>query len=72
MKYTIDRFEGDFVVCELENGKFVNIPRIRFPHNSKEGDILIRDRDKNYIIDKESTKKRSDYIQNLFNSLKND
>lgn len=27
LKLTIDRFEGTFVVCELVNGNFVNLPK---------------------------------------------
>ena len=37
MKYTIDRFEGGFAVCEDENTEFVNIEKKLLPKNFKEG-----------------------------------
>lgn len=40
MKYTIDRFENAFAVVELENGKFVDVPRETIPQEAKEGDII--------------------------------
>ena len=40
MKLIIDRFEGDFAVCEMQNGKIVNIPKIILD-NANEGDSVI-------------------------------
>jgi len=40
LKYTIDRFEADFAVCETNDHKMVNIPFEDIPANSVEGDIL--------------------------------
>ena len=40
MKVIIDRFEGDYAVVEIEEGKFVNMPAILLP-NAKEGDVVI-------------------------------
>lgn len=39
MKVVIDRFEGDFAVVEIDEGKFVNLPRQLVP-NGREGDII--------------------------------
>ncbi len=38
MKLIVDRFEGDFIVAELESGEIVNIPKI-IAIDAKEGDI---------------------------------
>lgn len=38
MLITIDRFEGEYAVAEIEDGNFANIPKILFP-NAKEGDV---------------------------------
>ena len=38
----IDRFEGDFAVCEIDEGKFVNIPK-ELAMDKKEGDTIILD-----------------------------
>lgn len=46
MLVTIDRFEGDYAVTELEDGTFADIPKQLFPH-AREGDV--------YIIEKSDT-----------------
>jgi len=63
MKYTIDRFEGEFAVVELENQQFVNIPRSAIPMEAKEGDIL------NVQVDQEETEKRRKHIQKLMDDV---
>lgn len=40
MRIIIDRFEGDFVVVELEDKSFVDMPLKLIPEGAKEGDIL--------------------------------
>lgn len=47
MKVTIDRFEAEFAIVELQSGEFVNMPKILLPPNSKEGDIIFIEIDKN-------------------------
>ena len=59
MKYTIDRFEGNFAVVELENEKFVDIPREAIPPEAKEGDII------SVMVDKETTAKRKKEIEDM-------
>ena len=62
MYITIDRFEGQYAVAELEDGSFLNVPRALFP-TAGEGDvILIR-------IDKEATQARKSEAQSLVNKL---
>ena len=39
MKVTIDRFEGEYAVCEIEKGRFLNIPAELVP-GAREGDIV--------------------------------
>jgi hypothetical protein len=63
MKYTIDRFEGEYAVVELENQKFVNIPRPAIPSESKEGDII------SVMVDQEETEKRKKHIEKLMNDV---
>ncbi len=52
MKIVVDRFEGDYVIIELESGKIVDIPKSVMPPNASEGDVI------DLSIDKEATKKR--------------
>src|SRR5699024_10597249 len=65
MKFTIDRFEGNLVVVELENREMINISREILPPDSKEGDIL------SIEINKAETEKRKKRIQDKFNNLLN-
>lgn len=66
MKYTIDRFEGDYAVVELESGNIVNIPKITLPSNAKESDII------SVEVDETTTKNRSILIKDLMNDVWND
>ena len=40
MKVVIDRFEGDFAVCEKDDRTMFNISKDRLPNGAKEGDVL--------------------------------
>ena len=64
MNVTIDRFEGEFAVCEKENRQMIDIEKSKLPEIAKEGDIL---NIKNDIItiDFEATKKRIKEIEKL-------
>lgn len=37
MLITIDRFEGNVAVCEMDDGKFGNLPKEFLPKGAKEG-----------------------------------
>ena len=68
MKVIIDRFEGDFAVCEKEDRKMLDIERDKVPSAAKEGDVLniINDR---ITIDSETTEKRKKGIEELTKDL---
>ncbi|TJX13929.1 DUF3006 domain-containing protein [Tissierella creatinini] len=40
MIITIDRFEGNFAIVELEDRRMINMPRELVPEEAIEGDIL--------------------------------
>ena len=40
MMITVDRIEGDFVVCELEDGTFKDIAISELPDGTKQGTVL--------------------------------
>lgn len=65
MLVIIDRFEGKFAVCEIEDGSMVDMPRQILPIESKEGDVL----EVSVKISKLKTKKRKKEINQLFNEL---
>ena len=68
MRLIIDRFEGDFAVCEKEDRKMMNIKRDRLPPDAKEGDALIIEGDI-ITIDITETIKRKNIINKLFSGL---
>ena len=62
-KFIIDRFEGDFAVCETEELEFIDIPKAALPCDAKEGDVIT------ISVDKSETDKRKEKIEGLMNSL---
>lgn len=68
MRVIIDRFEGDYAICQKEDESMTDIPKDKLPKNVKEGDILIIEN--NVIkIDFDATIKRREYLEKLFNEL---
>ncbi|MDO4562475.1 MAG: DUF3006 domain-containing protein [Clostridia bacterium] len=59
MKVIIDRFEGDFVVVELEDGNMADMPATLVPKEAKEGDVI------SIEIDEDDTAARKDRIEKL-------
>ncbi|HEY93638.1 MAG TPA: DUF3006 domain-containing protein [Dehalococcoidia bacterium] len=68
MKVTIDRFEGEFAVCEQADRTMVNILKDNIPQEAKEGDILIIEGD-SISIDVEGTAERKKRINRLMDDL---
>lgn len=69
LRYSIDRFEGEFAVCEnLETGEMINIRIDLLPDGIKEGSIIKFDNE-NYILDAETTKEKQEKIKNIVNNL---
>lgn len=63
MKVTIDRFEGDFAVVELENKTMVNFPKCLLPPDAKEYDVIC------IALDRTQTTLRKERIDRLANEL---
>lgn len=68
MKVIIDRFEGDFAVCEKIDRRTIDIERNKIPKTAKEGDVLDITGDK-ITIDFEATEKRKLEIDVLTRNL---
>jgi len=64
----IDRFEGDFAVCETDKGKMINIEIEKIPKEAKEGHVL-RFIGNRIEIDYDETEKRENRAQKLMESL---
>jgi hypothetical protein len=65
MKVIIDRFEGDFAVCEKDDKTMVNIDMRILPEKVKEGDVLNIE----IKVDEEETEKRKKVIEELTRDL---
>jgi len=68
MKLVLDRFEGNFAVCETEDRNTINLDRKKIPPDAKVGDILIVDNN-NITVSVDLTKKRKKEIQSLVDEL---
>jgi len=69
--FSIDRFEGEFAVCEnKQTSEMVNIKKSLLPENCKAGDIITF---KNgvYLIDKIVTQNEKNEIKTMVNNLFN-
>lgn len=65
----IDRIENKIVICEDENGQTVEFQIDMFIQPIQDGDIVIKNNQGLYEVDKEETEKRKKNIENRFNSL---
>lgn len=63
--YSIDRFDGDFAVCEDDNGDMIELLRTNIPDRAREGDVLAVDDMGNYYVDECETQRRRDFILRL-------
>ena len=68
MRVIIDRFEGDYAVCEKEDRTMMDIKRIKLPSGAKEGDVLRSDNGM-ITLDKDETEKRRREIEKLTEDL---
>jgi hypothetical protein len=68
MKVTVDRIEGDYAICELENRQMINIPLKDIPFLLKEGDV-IEINGNSYKFDAEETKKKKKKIEDMTKGL---
>ena len=62
MSYIIDRFEGDYAVCEKEDRTTLLVPRSELPPQSMEGDVLVYE-DGVYRVDSDATQERRRRIE---------
>lgn len=68
MKLIVDRFEGNYAVCEKEDGTIMNLGKDRLPKGVKEGDVLILEGE-SIVIDNNATLERKKYIEELMEDM---
>jgi hypothetical protein len=64
----VDRFEGNYAVCEDKNGEMINIDRTEIPQEAKEGSVL-KIVDGGIEIDRIETTVRKNRILELMEAL---
>ena len=62
MRVIIDRFEGNYAICENEELTMLEIEKNKLPESAKEGQVLIINGN-NIIIDKVQTATRKKEIE---------
>lgn len=62
MEVIVDHIEEEYLVVEIEEGKFTNMPKILVP-NAKEGDVIV------ITIDESKRKELLNNVNNLVNNL---
>ena len=67
-KGTIDRFEGDWAVVELEDREFVDISIDLYP-DAKEGSVILIDGDGKVIASAQETDEQRERINELMDRL---
>lgn len=67
--WVIDRFEGEYAVCEGEDGKMKDFAKVWLPSYAKEGDVLQEHDDGSFTVDLRETKARRERTRALFDSL---
>ena len=67
MKGIIDRFEGEYAVVELEDGKMININKIQLPLGVEEGMVIHIS--ESITINIDETNKRKKEIEKLTEDL---
>ena len=68
MKVIVDRFEGDYALCETDTGDMIHLETKQLPSQIREGDVLIIGED-SISIDQEKTLDRKEKIQDLMDDL---
>ena len=70
MRYlSVDRLEGNFVICQDDEKKMYAIETGEAPRGVKEGDILAIDEDGKIAIDADETARRRSKIKKLQDSV---
>lgn len=68
MRLVIDRFEGNFAICENDNMEIIHIDKSKLPANAKEGSI-IEDKEELYILLEKETEDRNKRIKEKMDRL---
>ncbi len=65
----IDRFEGEWVVCESQAGTIYHVPRASLPADAREGDVVVAWGNGRLSVDVAATASRRARIRALHDRL---
>ena len=68
-KLSIDRFEGNYAICEDGDRKMFAIELGELPKGAREGDILAISDEGEIAVDADETRRRREKIKKLQNSV---
>ncbi|HOO25516.1 MAG TPA: DUF3006 domain-containing protein [Clostridiales bacterium] len=68
-RLTVDRFEGDFAVCEKEDRSILSLPISSLPKGTVEGSVLILFKNGCLALDKNEEKIRRKNIEDLYKKI---
>lgn len=68
MRYIVDRFEGEFAICEDETGAMHDIKKALLPANTAVGDCF-EEINGAYVLDTQETARRRKAIRSKLESL---
>ena len=69
MRYTVDRIIENIAVLEDENKKTENVPLNSLPSLVREGNVLFKDSNGNFVIDADTEAARRQKAQSLIDKL---
>lgn len=69
MRLSLDRFEGDYAICEDDTQKVHEIHKSKLPTNAKLGDVLRLSLEGSLSVDKVETERRKQKIIGLQRKL---
>lgn len=65
----IDRFEGEYAVCEEEDGSLKKLPKVFLPGGCREGDCLVSLPGGAWQVDRAATAQRRQEIRRMLGDL---
>ncbi len=68
MRLIVDRFEGEYAVCEDENKNMVSILKAELPEDAQEGSVL-QVNDGSVTVDREETDNRKRRIKGKMDGM---
>lgn len=68
-KLIIDRYEGNYAICEIEDNTMIQVPKYKLPLGCKEGDCLIQDEEGMYQRDDMTTVSKEKRIRDKMSRL---